>query len=239
MVLVPGWAASLNCWSPLIKPLSDLPRHYSLYTEQPYPSSHVDASLNVPGVLVGWSLGGMLCIESAARFPERVRGLVLFATLPRFVDPGGIIGWSPRIVDRMRRRVQDAPEETVAAFVDRQFSDDDRQCGVPEAYAQACQSSHWNTDMLADGLQYLIDADLRHALDQLECPILFVHGSDDGIAPIAGFERLRAQFADSANVSFECLDGAGHVPFWSDAERCADLIRTMMMSCSDGEVSNP
>ncbi|MGH7003912.1 MAG: alpha/beta fold hydrolase, partial [Alphaproteobacteria bacterium] len=44
----------------------------------------LDAERAEKAVLVGHSLGGMIAQEAAARFPQRVAGLVLFATAPAF-----------------------------------------------------------------------------------------------------------------------------------------------------------
>ena len=40
-------------------------------------------------IIVGHSMGGMIALELAARYPERLQALILSGTSPAFGDPDG------------------------------------------------------------------------------------------------------------------------------------------------------
>ena len=60
----------------------------------------------------------------------------------------------------------------------------------------------------------------RH--EAIRCPTLLVHGTDDGVAPLAAARRLRASI-DGARL--EILPGVGHWPMLEAPARAAELLR--------------
>lgn len=47
----------------------------------------------------------------------RIESALLIGTTLRFADAAGLAGWPPRVLARMRRRLAQAPEETLLAFL--------------------------------------------------------------------------------------------------------------------------
>ncbi|MEN1960380.1 alpha/beta fold hydrolase [Luteimonas sp. MJ246] len=103
LVLLHGWAMHGGVFAPLVERLADrfelhlvdLPGHgRSRDSAVPLePGAVVEAvAARVPvAPWLGWSLGGMFALRAAATRPERVPGLVMMCSAPRFVrDAAGI-----------------------------------------------------------------------------------------------------------------------------------------------------
>lgn len=159
-----GWAASPHAWD-LCRFMQScgrpgeaaLPRVFS-YVEQldgePEKAMEgVDCC-----VLVGWSMGGSSALRLAARWPDKVAGLVLIAATPRMMEEKetGWKGMSPRRLEALRYGLVMTRGE---GFF-----------GVPEG-----KPNPYLTDEPANlerGLKYLLETDLRADLERV-----FVDGS--------------------------------------------------------------
>lgn len=172
--------------------------------------------------VAGISLGGIIAQSLAARYPQRVRALVLISTthggpeavpLPPdtaaiMLDPGE--GLTPE--QKIRRNMPPAfrpgwveahPgefDEIVAVRVDN----------VPPWDAYVAQATAGGT------------ADTTALLDEIEVPTLIVHGTQDGVVPFANAELLASKIA---GARLERLEGAGHVVMIEEPERLHALIR--------------
>ena len=143
-----GWAASPQAW--------DLCRFMRTrlfsYVEQ-LDGEPEKAIENVERcILVGWSMGGSSALRLAARWPEKVAGLVLIAAKPRMMEEkeSGRKGMAPRRLEALRYGVTMTHGE---GFF-----------GVPEGkrhpYCVDCDGS------LARGLKYLLETDVRADLER-------------------------------------------------------------------------
>ena len=162
-----GWAASPHAWD-LCKFQST--RLFS-YVEQ-LDGEPEKAMENVERcILVGWSMGGSSALRLAARWPEKVAGLVLIAATPRMMEEKntGWRGMSPHRLEALRYGLV---MTRGAGFF-----------GVPEGKP---------TPYLADepanlerGLKYLLETDIRAELaairQQLTARIHIFQSEHDGI----------------------------------------------------------
>ncbi len=99
-VFIHGWAMNSAVWQPClqrvpdwIKPQCiDLPGYgensdVSATTLDDY-VEHVAQQISRPVLVVGWSLGGLVSLKLAQRYPEKVSALLQVATNPKFVQHG-------------------------------------------------------------------------------------------------------------------------------------------------------
>jgi pimeloyl-[acyl-carrier protein] methyl ester esterase len=98
LVLLHGWAMHSGIFAPLVRELAprfrlhlfDLPGH-GLSKENDGPLDLADCARRIaaatpPALWIGWSLGGLVCLQAALQGHASVQALALIATNPRFVE---------------------------------------------------------------------------------------------------------------------------------------------------------
>jgi len=157
---------------------------------------------------VGLSFGGRVLQQLAAGWPDRVRRMVLSSTSgggelcePGSGDTRGILGqmtegseevWSQRIAPLL------FGPRYVAAYPERIEALARWRARYPQSpVGIARQWEAWKSFDLGDQLQ------------QVDCPVLVLHGSDDALSPVSNGEALANHLP---NASFQLMEGIGHSP---------------------------
>jgi pimeloyl-ACP methyl ester carboxylesterase len=202
LVLVHGLAASWRWWTPILDALTE--RHHVFAFDLPgHGRSRADRRLSLHSAgqvvcqllsalglerasLVGHSMGGRICMDVAASYPERVDRLVLVSTV------GQPFGRSHLQVglDLLREGLATAPD-----------------------YQQIAREDAWRVDWLELALTTyeVLSDDFRDRLARIAAPTLLVWGERDLITPVeAGRELAQA----IPNAHFAPLPEAGHNPMW-------------------------
>jgi len=168
-----------------------------------------------PCMLVGWSLGGMLAMDMARRFPERVAGLALIGTTPRFAVADD---WPHGCDEATFVTFSEAIASTSVRVLNRFFAlmlygDNLARSEYNQLVRQAVdRQSPASSAGLEAGLELLASLDLRQSLPAADMPLLLVHGEQDAIVPVeAG--RWLAEHLPGTQVHY--LDVCGHAPFLS------------------------
>ncbi|NJC88601.1 MAG: alpha/beta fold hydrolase [Desulfuromonas sp.] len=243
LVLLHGWSLSGAAFTELARLLDgwrlllpDLPGHG-------HSSPPVAATLPVladdiadwiaaiapgPILLGGWSLGGMVALELAARADTPIDKLVLIATTPRFTSSADWPHGLPALqVRALRRNLERRLEATLGDFFTLTFAAGEanaeqlrairafavRPGGVPDRAAAAAL------------LDLLAVQDQRVLLAKVGCPTLVLHGTADQVTPVGAGRALAAALTHG---QLRELANAGHAPFWTQPHDVAKIIREFL-----------
>lgn len=236
VVLLHGWGMHPVIWEPLLEHLpSDwlihnlpLPGYAGANSVSPYGVEALAEALapQLPdhALLVGWSLGGLVALSIARRWPEKLRGLVLIGTTPCFVSrPGWPHGVAQEVFAGFSQSLARDYVDTLRRFLALQAQGSDSVRTVIKLLRERLLAEPRPKDaVLQAGLTILQDTDLRGTLTSLGVPLTLVHGSGDKLAPLAA-ARWLARFVSGTRLRE--IDKAGHAPFLSHPVEVAKIIR--------------
>lgn len=190
-----------------------------------YLVEHVLAVAPTCAVWMGWSLGGMVAMRAAARYPERISGLVCVASTPKFVaDAHWPLAMTGDVLEAFFTVLLEDAEGTLIRFLSLQCKGSDNIKNDIRAlkdlvYFHGIPSRN----ALVGGLTILQQVDLRDDLQVIECPTLHVFGERDHLVPVGVSEAI-GQLQPEARTAI--IKGVAHLPFLS----APDLF---MAACND------
>lgn len=226
LLMLPGWGMGPWVWQPIQSHLAQrfeliLPAWTAVMRNEEFATrvqERIETEQWGEFALWGWSLGSLVALQLAAQYPHRVVHLILCGATARFTvaktDPTGS-GWPRRVVERMKRNLQQDLPATLAAFYAAQFTEAEREAGYLAGFWS--QAVRWeaktNAANLALGLDYLMQTDQRGLLPRVTTPTLLIHGDCDAICPVAAAEFIATHLAGKSVL--QVMKGVGHLPFWS------------------------
>lgn len=152
--------------------------------------------------LLGWSLGGFLAADFAAKNPARVCELSLVSIRERY-DPGEL--------KEMRANLAKNKRATLYKFYLGCFSGyEKKELSWFKKHLLKDYIDAMELEVLNDGLDYLAHAAIRPGSLAAVKKITFFHGEEDAVAPIREALRVKERFPGSRWVSFP---RRGHIPF--------------------------
>lgn len=177
-------------------------------------------------ILIGWSLGGMLALETFAKLKHRLAGIVLVGASARFCrGHDHPMGDEAVRLRAMKQRLHHEMASTLKDFFGLFFTSQEKLARIdfegfskPSMCAESCR----------EGLEYLMRKDLRPLLPLVDKPTLIVHGEHDQIAPLGQAEYLHRSIEGSTLL---ILEGCGHMPFYSRARIFNNTLEDFCRVC--------
>lgn len=245
LLLLSGWAYPSQALRPLADALAadfdvaiygpgDLARRRADASTPPVPgreagpSSYVETLLDLlpkqpcPCLLCGWSLGGLIALEAAARAPGRVSGLVLASAAARFCcDEHYPCGTPERNLRALIVALKKDPARALAPFFVESAAPEKLQPTALQAELQ--YAFGLGAESLIRDLRYLQHSDWRRLVRGLNLPVLVLHGREDRIIPWQAGQWLCDHFRTSRFVLF---DNVGHdLPLRQPRRVAAEITR--------------
>lgn len=247
LVLLHGWGMNAAVWQPLVAELEadfrclalDLPGHGASPPVSVVGDDNsvlldawldaLETQLPQQFYLCGWSLGGMLALAVMERWPQRVKGCVLLAAAPRFVEADAWPAMSLSALHDFAQRLDRDVEATLKQFLLLQC------LGLPEARGHVRQLADQvlaagvpSKAGLSQGLALLEGMDLRDAYaDGLaERSLAILLGGRDKLLPRQLAPAIRELNAD---VRVALWPKAGHAPQVSEPIVVANFIREVLL----------
>ncbi len=179
-----------------------------------------------PAHLVGWSLGGMLAMQVAHKYPERVASLTLVATTPRFRSTKGWPhGSSNLLFEGFKYAVASGALKSLNRFFKLMLHGDNLSRSAYNQLARMSvdRSGPPSQTGLDSGLELLEKLDLREVAGNIKQPTLIIHGEEDAIAPVAAGRWLADHIS---HASLRTVPACGHAPFLTQPEWFNTTVQT-------------
>lgn len=222
LVLVHGWGMNSVVWQPLLPYLQD-DFHVTVIDGFEEDITAYLAIAPAFAIWCGWSLGGLLVLDIANQYSDRVQAVVTIACNPCFVQRDD---WpcAMSLLDfqQFQQGLTDNLSATLKRFIALQCHGSTSQKQDARFLQQQLAAQPLPAlSILQAGLTVLAQ-DYRQLFAQLTLPLLCLLGENDGLVPVAVAEALLAL---NVNVQLSIITDAAHVPFVSHPEIVAQQLR--------------
>ncbi|HBB35513.1 MAG TPA: alpha/beta hydrolase [Cyanobacteria bacterium UBA9273] len=181
---------------------------------------HIDRCL-----VLGWSLGGILAMELALKFPERVSGLILIATAARPRGSHPPIVWQDNLytgIASILNRLQPGWQWNIETFGKRSLYRYLIQQHTPTTYqylASDAMSAYLQTTSNASralNQALKLGYDRLADLKQIKCPCLVLAGAEDRHITAASSRETAQHLHD---CQWQCYPHTAHLFPWEIPDR--------------------
>jgi 3-oxoadipate enol-lactonase len=244
LLLIMGMSGTLRHWGePLLEPLRDsfetiVYDHRgvgdSSRVQEPFTIGELaeDAAalldaLQVPSAhVMGISMGGMVAQELAVSHPRRLRSLVLGCT---YCGGSGSVLTSEQVLRRLAEAMSCGDRAIRAAWeanVSRGFAAEEQAW---ETFLEIGREGAVAVPVIMEQMRAIAGHDTSGRLGQVQAPTLIVHGTEDEMLPVANAHAIAAHMP---RARVEIFEGVGHLFFWEEPERSAELVREHAAVCA-------
>lgn len=234
LVLLHGWGFHSAAWDGIAPALAaryrvhlvDLPGHgASAHCDvKAFDDAAAEVARCIPdgGVVVGWSLGGLLA-QRVASTGHGIGALVLVSSTPCFVQrPDWPSAMRSSTLEKFASDLELEPRRTLLQFVRLNALHAPGARDVVRSMMERLESTPPPAPAaLRRGLEWLREVDLRDVAPRIEAPCMVIHGARDAIAPVAAGRWLGERIRGARLVEIE---DAAHLPFASHGERFVQAL---------------
>jgi pimeloyl-ACP methyl ester carboxylesterase len=215
---------------------ADRPATAEAYSDREYVDDAI-AAMDAVGVdqavVVGLSMGARHALQLAAWYPERAAGVVAIGTAlpwpipPDFGEPkDSYQGW-----EKLNQNYWLADYRGwVEFFMSQVFTEPHSIKQWEDGVGYGLETTAEKLLLTGPAVAGLTEADAQAICGQVRCPVLFVHGDQDGIVP---YETGRA-LAHWTGGQMVTIHGGGHAPTMRDPVKTNLLIRDFAESLGPG-----
>lgn len=195
------------------------------------------------GWILGWSLGGILAMEMALRWPQRFKGLILIGTAahPRSSHPPiswqdnlytGIAALINRVRPAWRWNIEQFGKRSLYRYLLYHHSDAAYQRLATEGLTAYFQTSKYATQALNQAIRQRYNR--VEDLGAIRCPCLVLAGEGDRhITSEASAET--AQHLPAA--TYKCYPDVAHLFPWEIAEQMNTDIQQWLLQAQTAEIA--
>ncbi|CVI62651.1 alpha/beta hydrolase (plasmid) [Agrobacterium leguminum] len=177
--------------------------------------------------IVGFSLGGMVGQGAALKNPERVLSLTAISSSPLGMDRSHLPASGEAWMEHMSVEADWSDRESAVAYL---IEDARLTAGVTHPFDEAGTRSFLRKDIDRSGgylnatnhsVLFEVGETWRDGLNDMDVPLLVIHGSADPVFPVGHGRALAEAVADA---EFVVVDGGGHEIHPGDWEEIISAI---------------
>jgi pimeloyl-ACP methyl ester carboxylesterase len=175
-------------------------------------------------VLLGMSMGGEVAIQTALTIPDKVRGLVVAASLAGIEEPGPDLRllWDETEYAYEAGDLQTAIELELRGWVDGPYRDPGQVDGEVRELVRQMNTAIWErTARQADAEEAAFDPPVAQRLDEIAVPTLLIGGELDQRSVLKSMNWLAAGIAGAESA---VIEGAAHLPNMDAPDRFNRLV---------------
>jgi pimeloyl-ACP methyl ester carboxylesterase len=179
-------------------------------------------------VFAGTSMGALYGLQAAAWYPDRVRAVVAIGSVAPYVapvEPGASpfydVGAAGSVAAFCAQRGLPDYRAFVEYFMGEAITEPHRTKPVEDAVGWGLETTPEVLALTVAAREGVTKEAFEDVCRAVRCPVLVVHGDEDGIIPYVHGVAL----AELLGVGLVTLEGGGHLPSLGDPVRCNLLIR--------------
>lgn len=176
----------------------------------------------------GLSMGGMIAQELALAHPQRLRSLTLGCT---YCGGEGSQLMPRENVEKLAGAMSSGNRDTaIRASYEINLSPAFRAAGnAYAAFHEMATKVPAAKKVIEVQAQAIFGHDTSGRIGEISTPTLIVHGTEDGVLPFPNGEQIAALMPQAR---FKVLEGVGHMFWWEQPQRSAELIREHALAVS-------
>lgn len=243
LVLLHGWGVNQAVWQNTTAAIADQINVITLdlpgfgaerQFPQPYTLQQVVEQLagQIPeqSYVYGWSLGGLIAIALADKYPEKVKQLGLIAASPCFLAQANWPGMAESVLQQFAAALSKNLPLTLERFLAIQALGSSTARADIKALKQAILAYPEPAALaVAGALALLSTTDLRQILGQLEIPVVACFGRLDSLVPIAVVKPLQQL---QTTMAVTTLGQASHAPFISHPDAFVTWLKSTVCTAN-------
>jgi pimeloyl-ACP methyl ester carboxylesterase len=171
--------------------------------------------------VLGISMGGMIAQQLALKAPERLRTLTLGCTYPG--GPGSALIAPEDAGPLLEAMGSGNLDRAIGAMYEVNLSPGFRADPANfDAFTAMATAAPARQQTVQLQIQAVGGHDVQAQLAEIVAPTLVIHGTEDRMIPVANGELIAALIP---GAKLEIFEGVGHLFWWEQPERSAELIR--------------
>lgn len=245
LYLIHGWGMNKAIWQPISDALAeyfeihllDLPGYGDAHAQYPanYNLANISQQLaeqiKVPGIILGWSLGGLVAQQIAINNPEKVTHLISLASTPCFQAHTQWYGIRPEVLQTFQQQLASDYQKTIERFLAIQaMGSATAKQDIKQIKQLLMQHPSPCKSVLAAGLSILEQADLRLNIADIKAPCFRLYGKLDSLVPAKAIEPIQQLHSQSQYYVFK---KASHAPFISHPDEFSQVILSLLQKKTD------
>ncbi|MBP7088062.1 MAG: alpha/beta hydrolase [Candidatus Omnitrophica bacterium] len=201
IVLIPGWASDERIFKPLnIKSNYLLTSNFSPFRFIENLIKLINKNKIKKISLFGWSMGGFLAADFAAKHKDLVEQLILVSVRRKYPKDS---------LEAIKTKLRINKKAFLYKFYNQCFyRQEEMKCFNKELFKDYCNT--FSLDYLIDTLDFLGNSQIETSLLKEIRTVKIIHGEFDRIAPIKEAKGIKEELA---NAEFTLLKNTGHNPF--------------------------